>query len=201
MPQLEKNQHTKLNVTQKAQHRVMVGLGWDPSEGGSIVSKIGDVMKGKKLHHDLDLACFIYDKDLNLLEHISALGKACDESGKIYHSGDNVEGFGEGDDEEISVELKDLPETIHHLVFTAEIKTGQDFTEVLNPAIRLADGYSNYDFLSCELNKEKAKGCEAYIFAQLYRDGEDWNTHFIDSFINIANDPTWQETIAAMLKS
>ncbi len=189
MPTINKGQHTKLNVTEKSNHRIMAGLGWDPTADISFLEKINDVVAGKKSYHDLDLACFLFDEDYKLLNHVCVEpGKSVDHTGKIYHSGDNVEGYGEGDDEEISVELKNLDMAIQHIVFTVEVRTGHDFTEISNPEIRLADGYSDHNFIRTDLKNEQAEGKFAYAFTHLYRVEEYWNLHYLDEYLDAGND-------------
>ncbi|MCD8566528.1 MAG: TerD family protein [Alphaproteobacteria bacterium] len=109
MPRLEKGEKTQLNVTQKARHRIMAGLAWDPARRAGFIEKIKDIT-GTPTTHDLDLVCYIFGHDGGFIEHVSGdPGRNVDLSEKIYHSGDNMEGDAAGDDEEISAELKELP--------------------------------------------------------------------------------------------
>jgi stress response protein SCP2 len=183
MPSLEKGQHAPLNVTQEAQHRIFVGLGWDPFEDRGRLSRFLRFLGFRAPHHDLDLSCFIYDSDGTLIGEISSeSGKAADFSGRIYHSGDNVEGIGEGDDEQISVEFKNLPTKIHQLLFTASIKGDHTFDEVRSPEIRLVDGYSGHEFLKVSLGKEDGAAFPAFTFVHLYRDGEGWIVRYVGEY-------------------
>jgi stress response protein SCP2 len=183
MPQVTTGQRVKLNVTEKAKHRVMAGLGWDPATDMSFLDKINDVVAGKKSYHDLDLCCFLYNQDKEIVSHVSAdPGQGIDHTGKVYHSGDNVEGYGDGDDEEISIELLDLNDSIHHIIITAEIRTGHDFTEISGPEIRLADGYSNHNFLQRQLDTQAEANMSAYVFAHLYRADNGWMLHYVDQY-------------------
>jgi len=183
-----KGEHKTLNVTEISNHRIMVGLGWDPTQGVSILNKISDIISGKKPYHDLDLACFLLTSDYNVFSHVSAdPKKSIDHTGKVYHSGDNIEGYGEGDDEEISVELKNLSPKVEHIVFTVDIQTGHDFTEILNPEIRLVDGYSGHNFLHARLTNEKAIGKPTYLFAHIYRTDNSWTVHYLDEYLNSAS--------------
>ena len=183
---MEKDQITPLNVTQEAQHRVFVGLGWDPNEDIGLLDKAREALGGKETHHDLDLSCYTLDQDGTLLDSITAINAAT-ESGKIYHSGDNVEGLGDGDDEQISVELKDLDENIHHIVFAVTIKTGHVFGDVALPEVRLGDGYTNREFLKTSL-LENGEDQSAYIFVRLFKDADSWHMHNIDTFVDPQED-------------
>ena len=58
---MKKGETKPLNVTKEAQHRVVIGLGWDPADAPKLIKKIGSLAKGLPTHHDLDLSCFIFD--------------------------------------------------------------------------------------------------------------------------------------------
>lgn len=183
MPKLRKGEHTPLNVTQEAHHRIFVGLGWDPKKKEGLMDKVDALIHGKDTRHDLDLSCFIYNEQKELLDSVAAAqGRYADATGKIYHSGDNVEGFGEGDDEQISVELKNLSPDIHHLLFKVSIKSGHVFRDIQAPEIRLTDAYSNHDFLKVPLNHKEGQNKAAYIFAHIYRNESAWNLHFVGQY-------------------
>jgi stress response protein SCP2 len=127
--------------------------------------------QGKETHHDLDLTCHLFNSKNEPIDIISANpAHAADASGHIYHSGDNKEGIGDGDDEEISVELKDLPRTIHTLIFTAKISSGQSFDEINNPEMRIADAYTDHNLLASPINADESAGHNFYIFCLIQRD-------------------------------
>lgn len=182
MPRLDKGGHSPLNVTQEARHRVYVGLSWDPNTKAGFMDAAREMMGGKKTWHDLDLACYTFDADGNFIETVNGTGQSTGSSGLIYHSGDNTEGLGNDDDEQISVELKDLPTQIHHIIFTASIKTGHLFGDIEAPEILLADGYSDHIFLRAALNMKAGKDKSSFAFLRLYRGGNGWNIHNIEEF-------------------
>jgi len=201
---LIKGSHKKLNVTKEARHRIMVGLGWDPADEMGVIEKMKSVAKSKEFYHDLDLACYIYDKDGNNISSVSAEpGQSIDHTGNIYHSGDNVEGYGEGDDEEISVELKDLNANIHHIIFTAQIRTGHVFREIDAAEIRLADGYTNHNFLQTPLIDDEGLDKNAYIFVHLYRapdaKADQWMLHHVAEYMNANNIDAWHKRLKDFL--
>lgn len=196
-PRIAKGETAPLNVTQKARRRVFVGLGWDPNEDVSLKDKALGALGLKDTHHDLDLACYIYDKNKRYISHVSVEdGRATDQTGRIYHSGDNVEGVGDGDDEQISVELKGLDEAVHAIVFKASIKSGHHFSEVTDPEIRLADGYSDHNFLHVSLLGMEGNDKPAFIFACLFKtpDGQ-WMVRHIGEFTNTPEDGNWAEML------
>ncbi len=184
MSKLQKNEITKLNVTQKSRHRIFVGLGWDPNDKVGLLDKAKAIAGRRALHHDLDLSCYIFDAEKNCLEHVYA-DRHSDESGQVYHSGDNIEGIGGGDDEQISVELKNLPAHIHSIVFVASIKNGHVFSEINSPEIRIGDGYSGRNFLSQDLSEDEGGEKSGFIFVRIYRDENDgWMLHYIGRYIS-----------------
>jgi stress response protein SCP2 len=187
MARLEKGEHAPLNFTKRAKHRIFAGLGWEPHTRMNMLEKIGAMMGLTKMEHDLDLGCLMFDKDKNPIGDVSTLpGHAMDPSGHIYHSGDNTGGFGEGDDEQVSVELLKLDPMIHYILFVATIKSGHVFGEIESPEIRLADGYSNHNFLQASLNHAEGKAKSAFAFASIYRkDDGSWNMHNISTYIDL----------------
>lgn len=189
-----------LNVTQEGHHRIFVGLGWDPNEQTGLLHKAKSVVKGQETHHDLDLSCYIYDAQKRYIGHVSAEAeRGQDQTGKIYHSGDNVEGIGEGDDEQISVELLDLDPVIHSLVFKASIKSGHVFGDIQDPEIRIVDGYSNHTFLRQNMNCESGADKDAYIFLHVLRAENGWMMRHINCYIPLPGDAQWGETLKAYL--
>ena len=183
MPDLSKNDHAPLNVTEEAKRRVFVGLGWDPNTKTSMMDEAKALLGGKPIQHDLDLSCYVYDADKRLIERVSGEpDMIADKTGQIYHSGDNVEGLGDGDDEQISVELKDLDAGIQHIVFVATSKSGHSFGEIAAPEIRLGDGYSAHVLHNQSLSVEAGKDKACYLFVRLYRGDEGWTIHNIDQF-------------------
>lgn len=189
-----------LNVTQKAKHRIFVGLGWNPNESPALSEKIGALIGTRSAHHDLDLSCFYYDGDKNCLGVVTAQPEHySDASGSIYHSGDNEEGIGEGDDEQISVALKDLPHNIHHLIFKASIKSGHYFGDIAEPAIRLCDGYTGHCFAEMVLDSDDGAAADVFIFARVYRGDDGWMIHNIGDFKGDTDLDTWRESLAGYI--
>lgn len=203
MPQKKSGSHTPLNVTQEANQRVFVGLGWDPVDMVRLVDKIKALAGIKETHHDLDLSCFLYDENRHFIESVGALGaQDTDSSGKIYYSGDNIEGIGEGDDEQISAELKDLPTKIHYIAFVASIKSGHTFSEVSAPEIRLVDAYSNYTLLHKSIADTDSESHSAYLFLSLYRDTQGgWMLHHIGKYFSHEGTTATADYISAQLES
>jgi len=163
---LEKNNGTTLK-------RAMVGLGWDPAEnkGGGFFSMFTgnidlDAMAilctNGKLKEKKDIVCFTN------LEH---------PSGFVKHMGDNLTGEGEGDDEEIFVDLGKLPSRYDRIVFAVNIfhffKTKQHFGMIKNAFIRICDDETHKELCRYNLS-ENYNGKKAVIFGELYRENGKW---------------------------
>lgn len=122
---LEKKQTVSLVKTGAAPlSHVTMGLGWDPAQAGRRI--------------DLDASVIAFDaagKDVDKVWFMSKQG--C--RGAIRHSGDNLTGQGDGDDEQIRVDLGALPPTVTALVFTVNSFSGQKFTDVRAAYCRLLD--------------------------------------------------------------
>ncbi len=103
---------------------VTMGLGWDPA------------VRGKSI--DLDASVIAYDSDGRDLAKVWFLRTKAFH-GSIVHSGDNLTGDGEGDDEAIRVELTRLPAKVTTLLFTVNSFSGQTFDMVTNSYCRLID--------------------------------------------------------------
>ena len=184
MARLTKGQHITLNVTQEARHRIFVGLGWDPNFRQTLLGSIREMLGGKKTWHDLNLACFLYDDNKNYIESISQdPDNAADEAIHVYHSGDSREGVGDGDDEQISVELKNLAPSVRHVIFVASIKSGHTFKDIEAPEIRIGDGYSNHIFFETDIDREAGKNKSVFVFVHIYRHEGGWRLHNISEFL------------------
>lgn len=195
---LKKGQHVPLKVTEKARHRVLAGLGWDPAFVARLIDKVGQALGGRKIHHDLDLSCFLYDANNSFIESVSP-EHAADASGKVYHSGDNLEGVGEGDDEQLSVELKDLDASIHHALFLVKIQTGHDFSEIDAPLVRFADGFTNQNFHQVFIDNKVLEGADVYVFAHIYRKGSHWQLHAVDEYLKSTDYEDWRKELTQFL--
>ena len=117
---------------------VRMGLGWNPAK------------RGKRV--DLDASCIAFDWARNPLATVS-FSKLKAFGGVIQHSGDNLSGKGEGDDEMIAVHLGELPQEVASLVFTVNSYSGQKFTEVANAYCRLLDGSNGQELVRFSLTQ------------------------------------------------
>lgn len=198
---IQRGERRPLNVTKQGNQRIFVGLSWDPKPKRTLMARLRDFINGRKQYHDLDLTCFLYDENQNFIDTICGKeNKLGSPAQGIYHSGDDLEGIGDGDDEQISVELTNLPDNVHHILFKASIQSGHRFYHIKQPEIRLVDAYTKRHLIKTPLNKDvtSTEICtNAYILAELYRTPEtpeNWNIHYINSYRK-----SRKKTISSML--
>ena len=149
---------------------VVMGLGWD------VAKKKGLFGFGRNQEIDLDASCFMFD-DNNHPVDLVYFGHLRSNDGSIQHSGDNRTGAGDGDNEQIAVNLARVPANIKSLVFTVNNYTGQDFSQVENAYCRLVDGQSGKEIARYDLSAQGSHN--AQIMAKLYRHNGEWKMHAI----------------------
>ena len=152
---------------------IVMGLGWDSVKKGGL---LGGLFGGGGDSVDLDASCLLFDDQGNLVD-VAWFRQLRSRDGSVQHTGDNRTGEGEGDDEQIRVDLTAVPGNVKSLVFTVNNYTGQDFSGVQNAFCRILNGANNaeiarYD-LSCQGNHT------AMLMAKVYRHGGEWKMHAI----------------------
>lgn len=164
---LTKGQKVDLTKTNPGLTKVIAGLGWDTNkyDGGN--------------DFDLDTAAFLVGADgkvitdgdfvfYNNLKHSSE---------SVIHLGDNRTGEGEGDDEQIKIELNKVPEQIQKIAFTATIHEaearGQNFGQVSNAFIRIFNEETNEELIRYDLSEDYSIET-AIVVGELYRHNGEW---------------------------
>jgi len=171
---LSKGQKVDLTKTNPGLTKIIVGLGWDVNkyDGGS--------------EFDLDAAAFL----------LSEAGKVTDDSdfvfynnkqhssGSVVHSGDNLTGEGEGDDEQMMVDLSIVPPNISKIDFTVTINDAdtrhQNFGQVSNAYIRIMDAATGTELIRYDLGEDYSIET-AVIVGELYRNAGEWKFNAIGS--------------------
>ncbi|MCZ4121262.1 TerD family protein [Streptomyces sp. H39-S7] len=148
------------NLTQ-----VMIGLGWDAR------STTGAPF-------DLDASALLCANGRVLSdEHFVFYNNLKSPEGSVEHTGDNLTGEGEGDDEEILVDLTKVPEHVDKVVFPVSIheadSRGQTFGQVSNAYIRVVNQFDQAELARYDLS-EDASSETAMIFGELYRYNGEW---------------------------
>ncbi|MBR2571035.1 MAG: TerD family protein [Clostridia bacterium] len=189
---LQKGQKVDLRKSDgNALRFVMVGLGWDEAE-----RKRG-FFAPKPQTIDCDATVFLLtDGKLRDSSDIVYYNNLAHKSGAVRHMGDNLTGAGEGDDEQILVELNKLPETYDRLVFVVNIyraaEKKQHFGMIRNAFIRVCDGDNNQELCRYNLS-ENYDGMTAMVCGEVYRRNGSWK-------FNAIGQATTDGSISALAK-
>jgi len=153
--------------------QVTMGLGWDPVKKGGM---LGGLFGSSGGSIDLDASCVMFDEARKVVDMVW-FRQLKSKDGSILHTGDNLTGEGEGDDEQIIVNLDKIPANIKSLVFTVNSFTGQTFDSVESAYCRMVDSKNNKEIARYTLS---GKGNHsAQIMAKLYRHEGEWKMHAI----------------------
>jgi tellurium resistance protein TerZ len=144
--------------------RVRMGLGWDAMRKKGLFGS-------RKQTIDLDASALLFDGAGELVDQVW-WKQLRSRDGAVQHTGDNLTGEGEGDDESIRVDLAALPANVTTIVFTVNSFTGQDFSQIENAFCRLIDESTETEIARYELTG--AGSHTAQIMAKVARDGSGW---------------------------
>ena len=189
---LQKGQKVELRKNNGGSlRRVMVGLGWDEvkQKRGLFAPKPQDI--------DCDASAILCvngrlvdAKDLVFYNNLTH------RSGAVMHMGDNLTGAGEGDDEQIMVDLTALPGQYDKIIFTVTIyqarERGQHFGLISNCFIRICDAETGQEICKYNLS-ENYSGMTAMIFGELYRYNGAWK-------FNAIGQPTTDNSVGEVAK-
>ena len=175
---LQKGQKVNLSKESAGLSKVVVGLGWDEAEqagGGGFLSAL---FGSKKQDIDCDAsALLLKNGKLAGTDDLVYFGNLKHKSGTVKHMGDNLTGAGEGDDEQIVVDLASVPAEYDRIVIVVNIyqavKRNQHFGMIKNAFIRLVDDRNNKEICKYNLT-ESYSGMTAMIFVEIYRHGGEW---------------------------
>jgi tellurium resistance protein TerZ len=163
---------------------VRMGLGWDA------VKKRG-LFGSKSQSIDLDASALLFDTKGDLVDAVW-FRQLRSKDGAVQHTGDNLTGAGEGDDEAIVVDLTRLSPGTTQIVFTVNSFTGQDFSQIENAFCRLVDETTNEELARYELTGSGRHN--AQIMAKVSRDGDGWSMTAIGG---IASGRTFPDLLPA----
>ena len=145
---------------------VVVGLGWDPR-----------VTDGQEF--DLDASVFIVGENGKVLNDGSFVfyNNKTSPDGNVVHQGDNRSGAGEGDDEQVNVNLAGFAPETKRLVFAVTIHEAdsrkQSFGQVSNAYMRVVNKADGKELARFDLS-EDASTETAMIFGELYSHNGEW---------------------------
>jgi len=166
---LTKNQTISLEKTAGSGLRnVTMGLGWDVAKPKGFLAKL----TGAGGEIDLDASALFFDAGGNLLDNVW-FRQLKSKDGSVVHTGDNRTGAGDGDDEQIKVDLGRIPTNVQTVVFTVNSFLGQDFGKVENAYCRLVNDQGNVEIARFNLSAGGAH--TGQVMARLYREAGGWN--------------------------
>ncbi|MCI6738300.1 MAG: TerD family protein [Intestinibacter sp.] len=177
---LKKGQKIDLRKSNPGLSAVRVGLGWDPVEqggGGFLKSLFGS----GKADIDCDASVFLLNGDSKPVDLIY-FGNLRTRNDSIIHTGDNLTGEGEGDDEVILVDLDRIDPNIDKLLFVVNIydcvRRGQDFGMIQNAYIRIMDAKNNSEIARYNLSDDY-RGKTGLLVGLIYRYNGTWKFNAI----------------------
>jgi len=162
MVTLKKGQAISLKKEEPNLRNILVGLGWSPTERG--------------INMDIDVSAICIDSKCRK-ESIVCFTNLVHSSGSIRHRGDNLTGEGEGDDEQITINLLQVPEKIERIsiiinIFAAWLKF-QDFSKVKNCYVHVTDLDTGRKLVHYDIDDDY-KGARGIFVADLIREKDGW---------------------------
>lgn len=178
---LQKGQKVSLSKGNDGLNKVIVGLGWDEAKatGGFLSGLFG----GARAAIDCDASALML-KNGKLTDKKDAIffGNLQHHSGSVIHMGDNLTGAGDGDDEQITIELNRVPAEYDRIVIVVNIyqavQRKQSFGMIQNAFIRIVDTRTNQELCKYNLS-ENYDGMTAMIFGEIYRHDNEWKFNAI----------------------
>lgn len=162
----------------KSLKHLTVGLGWDAIAPGFFKSLFSSTPK-----FDCDASAIMCQNGKLLgTQDLVYFGNRQHPSGAVVHTGDNLTGDGDGDDEQIIVNLEQIPSQYDKIIFVVNIyqavQRSQHFGMIRNAFIRIVDNDTHEEICRYDLS-EKFNNMIALIFAEVYRKDGVWKFNAI----------------------
>ncbi len=163
---LSKGGNVSLSKEAPGLSAVLVGLGWD-------------VRTTTGTDYDLDASALLCGASGKVVSdrHFVFYNNLTSPDGSVEHTGDNLTGEGDGDDEVIKVNLAAVPADVAKIVFPVSIYEAearqQSFGQVRNAYIRVVNQADGRELARYDLS-EDASTETAMVFGELYRHGAEW---------------------------
>lgn len=171
---LSKGQKIDLTKTNPGLSKLVVGLGWDTNK-----------YDGNHAF-DLDASVFLLGEngkarnDQDFIFYNNLTGG----NGSVEHQGDNLTGEGDGDDEQVIIDLSGVPSDVHKIAFTITIHDadvrGQNFGQVDNAFVRVVNETNGEEILRYDLGEDFSVETSVVV-AELYRHNGEWKFNAIGS--------------------
>jgi len=171
---LTKGQKVDLTKTNPGLAKITVGLGWDTNkyDGGK--------------DFDLDVSVFAANGEGKVASEKDFIffNNKQNENGSIIHSGDNRTGEGEGDDEQVRIDLPNVPANVEKIAFTITIyeaaERSQNFGQVSRAYARIVNEANNEELIRFDLGEDFSIET-GVVVGELYRHGGEWKFSAIGS--------------------
>ena len=171
---LKKGQKVDLTKTNPGLKEVLIGLGWDTNkyDGGK--------------DFDLDSSVFMLGANGKVASDADFIfyGNLKHASGSVEHLGDNLTGAGEGDDEQIKIDLSKVPADVAKIDFTVTIyeaeERKQNFGQVENAFIHVMNAATGEELIRYDLGEDFSIET-AVVIGELYRNQGEWKFSAIGS--------------------
>ncbi|TAE73275.1 MAG: TerD family protein [Verrucomicrobia bacterium] len=151
--------------------KIVMGLGWDAKKTKGLFG-----LGSKDQEIDLDASCVLFDEARQPLDAIF-FGQLASRDGSIQHTGDNRTGAGDGDDEQIIVDLSRVPASVKSIIFLVNSFTGQNFSQIENAFCRVVNGSNGQELARYDLTCNGAH--TAMLMAKVYLHNGEWKMHAI----------------------
>ncbi len=175
---LQKGQKVSLSKDNAGLAKIIVGLGWDEAQQSGGGGFLGSLFGSSKPAIDCDASAIMLRNGKFVdKEDLVFFGNLKHRSGTVCHQGDNLTGAGDGDDEQIVIDLSGVPAEYDKIVIVANIyqavQRKQHFGMIQNAFIRLVDARNNNEMCKYNLT-DNYSGMTAMIFGEVYRHNGEW---------------------------
>lgn len=175
---LQKGQKVSLTKDNAGLAKIIVGLGWDEVQKSGGGGFFGSLFGSSPQAIDCDASAIMLrnGKFVDMADLVY-FGNLRHSSGTVIHQGDNLTGAGDGDDEQIVIDLSRVPAQYDKIVVVVNIyqavKRRQHFGMIQNAFIRLVDARNNHEMCKYNLT-DNYSGMTAMIFGEVYRYNGEW---------------------------
>lgn len=171
---LSKGQKIDLTKTNPGLSKITVGLGWDTNkyDGGK--------------DFDLDVSVFLTDANGKVAKETNFIffNNKQNENASVVHTGDNRTGEGDGDDEQVQVDLANIPADVEKVAFTITIyeaeQRSQNFGQVSRSYVRIVNDANSEELIRFDLGEDFSVET-GVVVGELYRNAGEWKFSAIGS--------------------
>lgn len=185
---LQKGQRISLSKAKSSLSQLMCGLGWDVAQPKGR-GFLGVFQNTPAYDLDSSVICVDAKGQLGNRNNLVYYGNLRHPSGAIVHLGDNLTGEGDGDDEQIFIDLPRIPSEIVRLAIVVNIyrcrQRQQDFGQIRNAFVRLVDRVTGQELARYHLSGQDYQGMTGMILAEIYRHAGEWQLLAVGKGIHV----------------